>query len=305
MKITTFLKKYSLIDNQFIDNFYSFYDEGKNEYDFTIKLDLISIWLEVRKDVLKKLLISNFIKNTDYIEEKESGKKGRGINNTIHVFLTYNCAKLLCMISKCEKASIIRNFYIELEKLLIKYKDNIVNDLNNQLGIKISNNDIIESNKKEGLIYVLKVDDDVKKIGNTIDIKKRMKLYNVGKIHELPIVLVYKSKNVNELEKCIKKNLSDYRVKKNKNNELFKIDDEFIKDTIIYCNKQSIKIKENKKLLNFNSSNNWLIIIDKTDTDINDLFVKKTKHLLTKKSSKKSSKKTSKKLSKNKLRAKL
>lgn len=29
MKITTFLKKYSLIDNQFIDNFYSFYDEGK------------------------------------------------------------------------------------------------------------------------------------------------------------------------------------------------------------------------------------------------------------------------------------
>ena len=32
MKITTFLKKYSLIDNQFIDDFYSFYDEGKNEY---------------------------------------------------------------------------------------------------------------------------------------------------------------------------------------------------------------------------------------------------------------------------------
>ena len=41
------------------------------------------------------------------------------------------------MISKCEKASVIRNFYVELEKLLIKYKDNIVNDLNNQLGIKI------------------------------------------------------------------------------------------------------------------------------------------------------------------------
>ncbi len=290
-KIVPAVKKYSLIDNQFIDNFYSFYDEGKNEYDFTIKLDLISIWLEVRKDVLKKLLISNFIKNTDYIEEKESGKKGRGINNTIHVFLTYNCAKLLCMISKCEKASIIRNFYIELEKLLIKYKDNIANDLNNQLGIKISNKDIIETNNKEGLIYVLKVDDDIKKIGNTTDIKKRMKLYNVGKIYELPIVLVYKSKNINELEKCIKKNLSEYRVKKNKNNELFKIDDEFIKDTILYCNKQSIKIKENKKFLNFNSSNNWLIIIDKTNTDINDLFEKKIKHILTKKTSKKTSKK--------------
>ena len=301
MKITTFLKKYSLIDNQFIDDFYSFYDEGKNEYDFTIKLELVSNWLEVRKDVLKKLLISNFVKNTDYYEQKESGKKGRGINNTIHVLLTYNCAKLLCMISKCEKASIIRNFYIQLEKLLITYKDNIVNDLNNQLGIKKSNKDIIESTKKEGLVYVLKVDDEIKKIGKTTDIKKRMKQYNVGKIHELPIVLVYKSKNIDELEKCIKKNLSLLRIKKNKNNELFKVDDDFVKDTILYCNKQSIKVKENKKLLKFDLTNNWLIIIDKSETNINDLFKEKAKpKLKVNKSTKKSSKTKSKKSSKTK-----
>ena len=43
-----------------------------------------------------------------------------------------------------------------------------------------------------------------------------------------------KSKNIISVEKCIKKNLSEYRVKKHKNNELFKIDDDFIKDTIIY-----------------------------------------------------------------------
>ena len=72
--------------------------------------------------MLKKLLISNFIKNTDYNEIKESGKKGRGINNTIHVLLTYNCAKLLCMISKCEKANLIRNYYIELEKIVYCYQ---------------------------------------------------------------------------------------------------------------------------------------------------------------------------------------
>lgn len=287
MKITIFLKKYSLIDNQFIDDFYSFYNEGKNEYDFTINLELIANWLTVRKDVLKKLLISNFIKNTDYIETKETGQKGRGINNTIHVLLTYNCAKLLCMISKCEKASLIRSFYIELEKLIITYKDNIVNDLNNQLEINNSNKKIIESNSKEGLIYVLKVDDETKKIGNTTDIKKRMNLYKVGKIHELPIVLVFKSKNIIEVEKCIKKNLSAYRVKKNKNNELFKIDDDFIKETIIYCNKTSTKVKENKKLINFINSNNWMIIIDKSNSDTNVLFKQKIN---------KSTKKTSKKI---------
>ena len=57
MKITEFLKRYSLIDNKFIDDFYTFYDEGKNEYDFTINLELVSNWLNVRKDHLKTLLV--------------------------------------------------------------------------------------------------------------------------------------------------------------------------------------------------------------------------------------------------------
>lgn len=201
------------------------------------------------------------------------------------------------MISKCEKASLIRNFYIELEKLIITYKDNIVNDLNNQLEINNSNKKIIESNSKEGLIYVLKVDNETKKIGNTTDIKKRMNLYKVGQIHELPIVLVFKSKNIIEVEKCIKKNLSAYRVKKNKNNELFKIDDDFIKETIIYCNKTSTKVKENKKLINFTNSNNWMIIVDKSNSDTNVLFKQKN-NKYTKKISKKTSKKISKKTSK-------
>ena len=66
-----------------------------------VRMNLILLlnWLNVRKDHLKTLLKSNFIINRDYIEAKETGKKGRGINNTIRV-LTYNCSKLLCMISK-------------------------------------------------------------------------------------------------------------------------------------------------------------------------------------------------------------
>ena len=164
------------------------------------------------------------------------------------------------MISKSEKASLIRNYY----------KDNIVNDLNNQLGIQTNNKKIIENNKKEGLIYILKVDDETYKLGNSNDIKKRMKQYNVGRINELSIVFVFKSNNIVSIENCIKKNLSDYRVKKHKNNELFKIDNDFIKKTIIYCNSSnSIKIKENKKLYNSNDKKNWLIIIYKNNTNIN------------------------------------
>ena len=42
MKITEFLKKYSLIDNNFINDFYTFYDEGKNEYDYTVNLGIMA-----------------------------------------------------------------------------------------------------------------------------------------------------------------------------------------------------------------------------------------------------------------------
>ena len=62
MKITEFLKKYSLIDSKFIDDFYSFYNEGKNEYDFTFDIENIAFWLDLRKDNLKRLLESNFAK---------------------------------------------------------------------------------------------------------------------------------------------------------------------------------------------------------------------------------------------------
>ena len=167
INIIDYLKK-SSIDNKFIDDFYTFYDEGKIEFDFTINLELISNWLNVRKDVLKKLLLSNFIINRDYIQEKENGKKGRGINNTIHVLLTYNCSKLLCMISKSEKASLIRNYYIDLEKLIITYKDNIVNYLNNQLGIRTKNKKF-KFNKSYNDIILYK-NDRIKK--NTITIQK-------------------------------------------------------------------------------------------------------------------------------------
>lgn len=47
---------------------------------------------------------------------------------------------MLCIISKTPKANIIRKFYIDLEKLIITYKNSIIRDLNNQLGIKVSKN---------------------------------------------------------------------------------------------------------------------------------------------------------------------
>ena len=127
-----------------------------------------------------------------------------------------------------------------------------------------------------------------------------MKQYNVGRLNELPIVYVFKCKYINAVEKCIKNNLIDYKFKKHKNNEIFKIDDDFIKETVIYCNKKSIILKENKKLLKSKINNNWLIIIDKNKYNEEQLYkpIKKYEKKLSKKTSKKLTKKLTKKLSK-------
>jgi len=269
MKITDFLKKYSLIDEKFIDDFYTFFDEGLNEYDYTIDLNSIAKWLDIRKDNLKELLVNNFIENQDYIINKNKSGKGLGTgkNNVKHVFLTYTCSKLLCMISRTKKADLIRKYYIDLEKLIIKYKEEIVNNLNKQLNIKNNNNELIEKNKEQGLIYILKVEDEVYKIGYTSEIKKRMKQYNVGKVYELPIVFIFKIDDIKNVEKCIKENLKRYQYK-NKT-EIYKINLEFIKDTVEYCGKKNaLLLKQNLKLLKNKKLSNWLVIIDKKNSNI-------------------------------------
>jgi phage anti-repressor protein len=134
MKTTAFLKKYSTLDEQFIDDFYSFYDSNKNEYDFIIDLDKIAKWLEVKKEHLKRLLDSNFIENQDYIQTKPTKKlSGTGKNNIKIILLTYECSKLLTMISRCKKADLIRKYHLEIEKLIIKYKNEIANNLNRKI----------------------------------------------------------------------------------------------------------------------------------------------------------------------------
>ena len=87
------------------------------------------------------------------------------------------------------------------------------------------------------MLYILKVDNNLSesnegfKIGKSTDLKNRMKQYNVGRISELPIVFVYETNHIDDIENCMKENLKKYQLKNN--TEIFDIDLEFIKDTNI------------------------------------------------------------------------
>jgi superfamily II DNA or RNA helicase/phage anti-repressor protein len=102
-------------------DFIKFYADNVTNVGYKINLEKIGLYLEVKKENLKRLLENNFKENKDYIiEQKIQGHgKGKGGNNKKNIMLTYECSKLLCMTAKTKKAEIYRNYYIKLDKLII------------------------------------------------------------------------------------------------------------------------------------------------------------------------------------------
>jgi hypothetical protein len=222
MKFIKFLKKYSVIDDEFIDDYHTFFDEKADELFWTINLYDIAKWLDIKEEKLKELLTNNFIKEIDYIIDKK---------NTNNLILSPKCCKLLCMMSESKKANLIRTYHTDLEKLIVKYKEEIVNDLDKQMNIKKnSNKKLFENDPQEddkGLIYILKVRDGIYKLKYISEKKNKTKKY------KLPIVFIFKIENYIEahIDK-IKKNLNKY-IYKNKT-RTYKIDLELLKNRIKY-----------------------------------------------------------------------
>jgi hypothetical protein len=216
MKLAKFLKKYSVIDDGFIDDYHTFFDEKADELICTINLYDIAKWLDIKEEKLKKLLINNFKKHIDYIIDK---------NNINNIVLSQKCSKLLCMMSESKKANLIRTYHTDLEKLIIKYKEEIVNDLDKQM---FENDSLQTDNENDkGLIYILKVKDGLYKLKYISEKKNKTKKY------KLPIVFIFKiDYDIEGHIDLIKKELNKYRYK-NKT-RTYKIDLELLKSKIKY-----------------------------------------------------------------------
>ena len=147
-----FLIKESKINKDFIKDFFGIQKNKVYEkyQPVTINLDDIAFWLDAKKGNLKDTLIRNYLNKFDYIikpiekislldEQKRSDNiisnkySDKGGQNKELILLTSECFKMLCMKSNTKKANKVRQYYIDLEKLIDKYKDLIINhqDLKN------------------------------------------------------------------------------------------------------------------------------------------------------------------------------
>ena len=137
MTLIEFLKKYSKINNDFIEDFFCLYDIN-NKFEFNIDLDIVCNWLNIRKDNIKKTLIRSYQEKVDYIITKNKDNINPGAPKEI-ILLTPKCFKILSMSSKSKKAVLVREYYYELEQILDRYKDYIIDGLKNKIE-KLENN---------------------------------------------------------------------------------------------------------------------------------------------------------------------
>jgi phage anti-repressor protein len=249
ISLQEYLKKYSIINNEFINDFFSLYDRNTTDDDFVINLEIITKWLKTTKGHLKETLINSYSINIDYKTNK--GKTTGGRPNEI-VLLTPDCFKRLIMSSKTKKAEEVRTYFIELEKHIDKYKNHIIDALNKEM-ILLHNNQKPKVEKNGGVIYVLKSNKDIEgiyRIGKTKKFKERKLVHDSSHPDDMEIIFIYETKNIDEVENCLKAVLKSKQYRKRK--EFYQIDENILKELINTCNSMTLKLKKvNKKIKQF------------------------------------------------------
>ena len=238
-----YLKKYSTINNKFINDFFNLYDIETTDTDFVINLDKIVLWLKTQKKHIKKTLLESYQKNIDYtISKNNPDGKGRPSEE---IMLTPSCFKRLSMMSRTEKAEEVRTYFIQIEAHLDKYKNHIINALNKKISkyeTELKPQLIIPTG---GVIYVLKTTENIEgvyKIGRTQDFKARLKTHQSSHPDKLDVVFVYESDNVERVESCLKDALKDKAYRKRK--EFYEIDGQILKHLIENCDCMHMVIRK-------------------------------------------------------------
>uniref|UniRef100_A0A6C0CA17 Bacteriophage T5 Orf172 DNA-binding domain-containing protein n=1 Tax=viral metagenome TaxID=1070528 RepID=A0A6C0CA17_9ZZZZ len=237
----SFLKKYSTVPNQFIDDFYSITNENYGSKELIINFDVVVKWLQVTKGNLKRILVHHFVNHIDYEIEKlkKSHKTNKGSTIVELIMITPSCFKELCMISETETAKSVRLYYIALEDLMTRYHYYIENNLRQKIGL-LETNQKPKVNIKGGIIYFFEAlnviddsDDILYKLGKTMNKKNRFNTYNSGNANDIEPIFVLEVKDIKAVEKCIKNLLAKYQYRRHK--EIYKIGIDLLKEAFKLC----------------------------------------------------------------------
>ena len=148
----------------------------------------------------------------DYTISKSKPSNAGRSNETI--LISISCFKRICMNSNTEKGGEVRKYYEQIEKLLNKYKNHIIESLQKKVDI-LENNQKPKHNPKKGVIYFIRSHlepDNVFKLGKSKKFKSRYLFHS----DDLEVVLIFESDYIDDVEDCMKVALrsKQYRIKK-------------------------------------------------------------------------------------------
>ena len=88
-----FILQRSMISKKFLYDFFNIAGEKYGDNVISINFNIIVKWLEVEKQNLKRILVTNFKKDIDYTEDKikVKNKNGKGANYVSKILVTPDC----------------------------------------------------------------------------------------------------------------------------------------------------------------------------------------------------------------------
>lgn len=254
-KSKAFVKKMSSVPDSFIDELFEFYQPETLQTDFVLRLDIVAKWLKVQKRRLVETLRYSYKENIDFSVTKipRTNQQTPHANNNKQYMLTPDCFKRLSMLSRSKNAEMLRTYFIEIESLFLKYKDETMKGMEESIKRLERNQKGKQVPLKQGYIYIIKTPENMYKLGRTKDLAQRLKAYKTGLADDPDVIYLYKTEDLVTVESCVKNMLKKKQYRKYK--EVYQADPELIKYFIENCGamaengaKLEYKLRGNSKI---------------------------------------------------------
>ena len=277
LSLQDYLKKYSSINNKFIDDFFSLYDVKTSNDDFVINLENVAKWLNCKKFTLNDTIKNTYQINIDYKISKSINQKSTGRPRE-EVMITPNCFKRLCMMSRTEKAEEVRSYFISLEDHINKYKGYIIEGLNKKVAKYETELKPQEIQNESGSIYVLKTTESIEgvyKLGKAKNFKQRLQTHQTSHPEKLDIAYVYETDMIDQVESCLKNLLKTKGYRKRK--EFYEIDIDILKTLIKMCECMTLSVRKKTKDIK-NEECKYILMLFKNSIDKEEKLLGKPMH---------------------------
>ena len=190
-----FLKTYTAVSYEFIDEYYKFYVLCEKNV-FGINLELVIKYLEISKrEEFYKRFREKYVLSKDYIVIEANNKRTKGIKS-VNYFINLDTFERICLSSHAPKANQVRDYFIVLRKFISYYKNNyhkmIMNAANKDPNKCIY---IIVANKNKQIFKVGKVNKNV---------RTRLRQYVTGKDEHPDIKYIMLVDDPKQVEDCVK-----------------------------------------------------------------------------------------------------